>query len=143
VFRTQPDRWNDPRWRCIIRTASFLLLCAPALLLESKGYSARSAHAAAWPDPLVLQNGAAVHNRDDFEQLTRPEIFRLFEENVYGRTPSTTLPVRILQIEVDAHALQGLARRTQITLAVRPTGERIWHLLQYLPLNHAAAIRRG
>jgi hypothetical protein len=135
VFRAQPDRWNDPRWRRIIRTISFLLLCASVLLLESKGYSAQSTHAAVWPDPLVLQSGAAVHNRDDFEQQRRPEILRMFEENVYGRTPATTLPIRILRTEVDAYALQGLARRTQITLALGPNGERIWHLLQYLPAN--------
>ena len=84
VFRTQPDRRNDPRWRRIIRAISFLLLCASVLLLEGTGYSARSTHAAAWPDPLVLQSGAAVHNRDDFEQQRRPEILRLFDENVYG-----------------------------------------------------------
>ena len=135
MLRVEPDRWNDPRWRCIIRTTSFLFLCVSALLLESKGYSVRSTRATAWPDPLVLQSGAAAHNRHDFEQRRRPEILRLFEENVYGRTPPTTLPVRILRTEVDAHALQGLARRTQITLAVGPNGERIWHLLQYLPAN--------
>jgi hypothetical protein len=103
--------------------------------LESKERTARSIHTAAWPDPLVLQSGAAVHNRDDFEQQRRPEILRLFEENVYGRTPATMLPVRTLRTEVDAHALQGLARRTQITLAVGQNGERTWHLLQYMPAN--------
>jgi hypothetical protein len=87
------------------------------------------------PDPLVLQSGAAVHNRDDFEQQRRPEILRLFEENVYRKTPSITLPVRILRTEVDAHALQGLARRTQITLAAGPNVERKWHLLQYMPAD--------
>jgi hypothetical protein len=135
MFRTQPELRSNFRLRCGIRISSFLLFCASALLIESKGYSTQSTHEAAWPDPLVLQSGTAVHDRYDFEQQRRPEILQVFEENVYGRTPSTTLPVRVLRTEVDAHALQGLARRIQITLALGPNGERIWHLLQYMPAN--------
>jgi len=117
----------------LILVTSFVLLSPAALLLRNKAYGSQNTQEAAWPDPLVLQSGDAVHNRDDFEQQRRPEILRLFEENVYGKTPTTSLPMRILRTEVDAHALHGLARRTQIVLAVGPNGERIWHLLQYMP----------
>jgi hypothetical protein len=41
----------------------------------------------------------------------------------------------VLRTEVDALALHGQARRIQITLAVGQNGERIWHLLQYMPAN--------
>ncbi len=117
-----------------IRLNSYALLCGAALFVQSNVCGSQSTQAA-WPDPLVLQSGEAVHNRNDFERLRRPEILQLFEENVYGRTPSTSLPVRVLRTEVDARALHGLARRIQITLAVGPNGERIWHLLQYMPAN--------
>jgi hypothetical protein len=89
--------------------------------------------AEAWPDPLVLQSGAVVRSRAEFEQQRRHEIFHLLEENVYGRTPSASLPVHVLKTEMEEHALHGLARRKQITLAVGSHGERIWHLLQYMP----------
>src|SRR6266567_4538015 len=117
-----------------IRLDSYVLFCGVALFVQSNVSMSQSTQVA-WPDPLVLQSGKAVHNRSDFERLRRPEILQLFEENVFGRTPSTSMPVRVLRTEVDAHALHGLARRTQITLAVGTSGQRIWHLLEYIPAN--------
>src|SRR6266567_7257101 len=117
-----------------IRLDSYVLFCGAVLFVQSNVCMSQSTQSA-WPDPLVLQSGKAVHNRSDFERLRRPEILQLFEENVFGRTPSTSMPVRVLRTEVDARALHGLARRIQITLAVGPNGERIWHLLQYMPAN--------
>ncbi len=118
-----------------VLTASFVLLCAAALLFSSERLHSQSPEPAAWPDPLILENGNAVHNRNDFERLRRPEILRLFEEHVFGRTPQSSIPVRVLRTEVDANALHGLARRVQITLAVGENAERIWHLLLYMPAN--------
>ncbi len=96
---------------------------------------AQNADAQAWPALLILENGKPVQNRIEFEQERRPEILRLFEENIYGRTPAATLPVRVVRREVDPSAMHGLARRIQITLAVGPDGERTWHLLQYMPAH--------
>jgi hypothetical protein len=89
----------------------------------------------AWPDPLVLLNGSPVQSRVAFEDQRRPEILRLFEENLYGRTPKQSLPVRVTSSQTDDHALGGLAKRTQITIAVGPHGERTWHLLLYTPAS--------
>jgi hypothetical protein len=133
VHSVPPERCRDSRGKCVNSTLLSVLFCVAALLLSRSGYCLQGFQAAAWPDPLVLQSGESVHNRDDFEMLRRPEILRLLEENVYGKTPSISLPVRILKTEVDAHALHGLARRTQITLAVGPNAERVWHILQYMP----------
>ncbi len=87
----------------------------------------------ALPDPLVLQSGAPVRNRADFERERRPEILRLFAKNVFGQTPNQMLPVRVIASETDEYALRGLAKRSQMTIAVGVHGERIWHLLLYLP----------
>jgi hypothetical protein len=125
------DPWH--RWLfCLLLTG---LVGSPFLAMNTETHAAPRTQAEAWPDPLVLQNGVAVHDRVQFEQKRRGEILRLFEDNVYGRTPSITLPVRVLKTEMEDHALHGLARRKQITLAVGPHGERIWHLLQYMPAN--------
>jgi hypothetical protein len=88
---------------------------------------------AAWPDALVLQNGAPVRDRATFEQKRRPQIVQLLEENLYGKTPMQAIPLRVTATETDEPALGGLARRSQLTIAVGPHGERTWHLLLYLP----------
>jgi hypothetical protein len=86
------------------------------------------------PDPLVFANGTPVRIRSDFEQRRRPEILNLFAENLYGRTPTAALPVKVVDVRQEP-ALNGLAIRKQITLAVGAQGERTWHLLLYTPAN--------
>src|ERR1700690_1831425 len=39
------------------------------------------------PDPLVLQNGKPVRSADDWFQLRRPEILKLYQPEIYGRIP--------------------------------------------------------
>jgi hypothetical protein len=41
---------------------------------------------------------------------------------------------------MEEHALHGLALRKQITLAVGRNGERIWHLLQYMPAHASGPV---
>lgn len=67
------------------------------------------------PDPLVLQNGAPVRDATTWMKQRRPEIFRLFETQVFGRTPAARLPVHYTLTSVDRTALGGLAIREQIT----------------------------
>lgn len=86
------------------------------------------------PNPLVLTDGAAVRSKQAFEQRRRPEILELFAATFFGRTPSGDVPVRIVGTKQE-RALDGLAVRKQITLAVGPRGERAWHLLLYTPAN--------
>jgi hypothetical protein len=94
----------------------------------------------AWPDPLVLLNGAPIRTRATFERERRPELLQLFEENIYGKTPKGTIPVRVIARDVDEHALGGLASRSQITIAVGPHGERTWHLLLYTPASASGPV---
>jgi len=135
VHSVPPESCLDSRGKWFNSALLSVLFCVAALLLSQSGHCLQGSQAAAWPDPLVMQSGETVHNRDDFEKLRRPEILLLLEENVYGKTPSSSLPVRVLKTEVDVHALHGLARRTQITLAVGKNDEHKWHLLQYMPAN--------
>ena len=39
------------------------------------------------PDPLVLSSGERVKDTATWEKRRRPEILRLFEQHVYGRSP--------------------------------------------------------
>jgi (4-O-methyl)-D-glucuronate---lignin esterase len=125
----------DARVGLIYSFTLIVLVAASSWAFKDNIHAAQREHADAWPDSLVLENGAPVHSQAEFEHKRRGEIIHLFEENVYGRTPTVTMPVHILQSETDERALHGLARRKQITLAVGPHGERTWHLLQYMPAH--------
>src|SRR5437660_527260 len=49
------------------------------------------------PDALKLQNGDPVGDSQTWYQRRRNEILRLFEENVYGRSPEVTPEKKVVR----------------------------------------------
>lgn len=68
------------------------------------------------PDPLTLENGAQVRDADTWYHRRRPELFRLFEENVYGRSPAQASDTSWEVFDVEKKALSGQAVRKQVTI---------------------------
>jgi hypothetical protein len=88
------------------------------------------------PDPLTLLNGQKVKTADQWRTKRRPEIVRLFEENVHGRTPVSSVVPRFEVVSTDRQALGGKAVRKQVVISFegRDSGPKI-HMLLYLPRN--------
>jgi hypothetical protein len=89
-------------------------------------------------DPLRFNDGSSVNTPEQWRQRRRPEIVRLFEENVFGRTPDNArIPLRAHVIEIDRHALAGRAVRKQVDLYFTADGDRgaKMRLLLYLPAH--------
>jgi hypothetical protein len=86
------------------------------------------------PDPLTLLNGKKVKSPEQWTNTRRPEILRLFEQNVYGRTPVSNITPRYQVVSTDRDAVGGKAIRKQVTIsfAGHETGPKI-HMLVYLP----------
>jgi len=81
-----------------------------------------------------MTDGQKVTGARVWREKRRPEILRLFEENVYGRTPSRRIAVKTEVISTDSKALNGKAVRKEVTLYFAPdkAGPRM-DLLIYLP----------
>ncbi len=92
------------------------------------------------PDPLTETSGKKVKTRQEWEKTRRPEILRLFEQNVYGKTPPAKIDSRFEVVSTDRNALEGKAIRKQITIsfAGHESGPKI-HVLMYLPANAKSA----
>ncbi len=71
------------------------------------------------PDPLVLSDGSRVRDAESWRGRRRPELLRLFEARVYGRTPGPPPAVEVGSLATDRNALGGSAIRTQVTLRFR------------------------
>jgi hypothetical protein len=82
------------------------------------------------PDPLVLENGEPVRDAATWKNRRRPELLRLFEDHVYGRSPERPGGLRAAVLEADKGALGGRAVRKQVDLPV-PGGA--LQVLLYLP----------
>ena len=86
------------------------------------------------PDPLVNADGTRVTTARDWNAKRRKEILRLFETEVYGKTPARPFKLQFHPNEVDTDALQGLATRKQVTIALGKTMDGpVMELLLYVP----------
>ncbi len=109
-------------------------------------------------DPLQLADGRSVTTAQQWFTQRRPEILRLFEENIFGHTPETAqhAVMHATVIERDEHALDGVAVREQIDLTFEPApgvspapqAEHRLRLLVYIPAaavqaHHAAPVIFG
>jgi hypothetical protein len=83
------------------------------------------------PDPLTLSNGQPVRDAKTWNEIRRPEIVRLFEENEYGRSPGRPNDLSFDVFERGATALQGKAIRRQVSIHF--AGGHKADLLLYLP----------
>jgi hypothetical protein len=86
------------------------------------------------PDPLVTSAGRKIANSDEWRRDRRPEIVRLFEGEVYGKSPGRPSGVRVEKAEEDSQALEGKATRRQVTihLSTSSDGPQI-DVLMYVP----------
>lgn len=149
--------------RHTLLTLSLLLFVTTGCAQHIAGYNYDESKIPSYTllDPLRLANGhtgspaslragaKAVTTSQQWLTQRRPEILRLFEQNIFGVTPAAAknaiTHARI--IEHNEHALNGLAVREQVDLTfepatgVTPSGQaqRTMRLLIYIPAAAAAA----
>lgn len=93
------------------------------------------------PDPLICEDGTPVASAAMWRERRRPEIFRLFEEHVYGRSPERPATLRFEVLADDEGAYEGLARRQVIRAYVDGTPQGPWFdIVLYLPLAAQAPV---
>jgi len=68
------------------------------------------------PDPLVMAGGTRVTGAQAWRQHRRPDILKLFETHMYGRTPARQNRLRFEVTSVDPQALGGKAVRKEVSL---------------------------
>jgi hypothetical protein len=86
------------------------------------------------PDPLVLENGRPVRDRATWHRRRRPEILKLFEDQIYGRSPGRPNGMTFEVFEQGTPALDGKALRRQVTVRFfgKNSGPKM-DILIYLP----------
>jgi hypothetical protein len=70
------------------------------------------------PDPLVKADGRKVTTSEDWINERRPELIRIFEDQVYGKVPQPPKPVKptFHILSEDKQALGGTAIRREVTI---------------------------
>lgn len=88
------------------------------------------------PDLLVTEEGKPVKTAEGWMKERRPEIVRLFESEVYGRSPGRPEKMRFKVGPEDHQALGGRATRKEVTIyfGEQEDGPKM-SVLMYLPNN--------
>lgn len=93
------------------------------------------------PDPLCLDEDAPVTDANAWYEQRRPQILSLFEEHVYGRTPSGHIDIESEVTSAADDALNGLATRKEISIHFRGAqAEAKLDLLLYLPASRPGPV---
>lgn len=113
-----------------------LSLCGLALALQAQGpaeanYDEAKVGAYTLPDPLRMADGRMVTDAAQWKRQRRPEIVRLFETEVYGRTAPRPARIEYEVVERDAPAFGGSAVRRQVTVWLAK--DHPMRVLLYLP----------
>ena len=66
------------------------------------------------PDALVTLDGTAVADAHTWRAERRPELLRLFAEQIYGKTPTDPVPASYEVLGADRRALHGSTTRTEV-----------------------------
>jgi len=116
-----------------------LLLMLPVLCLaQPQGFNYDEAKVPKYklPDPLVMADGQKAADAQAWNERRRPELLKLFEEQVYGRSPQPRGDMRFEVTSVDEKALGGKAIRKEVTVyfSEAKDGPRM-DILMYLPVH--------
>jgi hypothetical protein len=88
------------------------------------------------PDLMTNEAGSEVKTANDWEKIKRPEVLRLFEQNVYGKVPDSEYRQSHEVLYHEQNALDGLADRYEIKISIEKNDrEQSFNLLVYLPAD--------
>jgi dienelactone hydrolase len=91
------------------------------------------------PDPLVTADGRPVRTVDEWRSARRPELFALFEREVYGKSPPAPRAIWHETRSVDRAALGGRATRKEVRVHFEPgRDEPYLDVLLYVPNERRA-----
>lgn len=85
------------------------------------------------PDPLALAGGGRVSDARAWTERRRPEILRLFETHMFGRSPGRPKEMEFEVLEQDRQALGGKAVRKQVRVWFKGRSGPFMDLLLYTP----------
>lgn len=86
------------------------------------------------PELLITENGEKVTTVKDWEEIRRPEILKLFEDNIYGQVPQDFDGIKFKKVKEDKNALGGKATLKEIDILVtRNLKIATIHLLLFIP----------
>ncbi|MFZ4766336.1 MAG: acetylxylan esterase [Roseimicrobium sp.] len=123
--------------RLLTSTFLYVLLVAPALRADEKpviNYEEGKVGELPIPEVLTCEDGTKVTSKNQWLEKRRLELLKLFEREVYGKTPDGKLAgMRYIQTSENKNALGGKATMRQVSILFTDKEEPRCDVLLYLP----------
>ncbi|MCF2519318.1 alpha/beta hydrolase [Dyadobacter sp. CY351] len=117
-------------------TALLLLTCLTNSVAQN--YDEAKVPAYTLPEVLKTAAGKEVTSKKMWEEVRRPEILRLFENNIYGKMPKDYDSIRYTLKNEDKAAMNGKARLKEVIVQVFRNKKSVQiHLVMFIPGNAA------
>ena len=114
----------------------FILFAGLFVVAFAQNYDESKVPAYTLPDPLTTLSGKKITTSASWTSTRRPEILRLFEDNVYGRLPKQFDSIRFYLQHEDNQAMQGKAHLKQIAITTWNNNKSITiNLVLFIPNN--------
>ncbi len=118
----------------VLLVCTFFLL--PGFAQKEANYDESKVPSFSLPDPLILDNGKKVKSVKVWEKKRRPQLLRLFEEQVYGKMPSDLKMTGFRIMEESEETPYPNGRRKQVEMVLKKGDRELAaQLLIYLPKN--------
>jgi hypothetical protein len=111
-----------------------LILSTGLFAQEEFNYDESKTPAYTLPDPLVLHNGMKVKTVKQWESKSKPQIFKMFENQMFGKIPEGLKISEYRLLEESEVTPYPNGRRKQVALVLKKGEKELSiHLLLYLP----------
>lgn len=128
--------------RALGRALLALVLAVPLYLGAQENYDEAKAGSYTLPDPLTFVDGRKVATAEQWRAERRAEILRLFEDQIFGKTPAGAPLTKVISLEEARGVLGGLADRKQVAIQFVRNGFSgpTMRLLLYLPAKRGGPV---
>ena len=117
-----------------MKTCSLLILLFISAAINAQNYDEAKVPAYTLPEVLKTSQGEWIKNKSAWEKKRRPEVLKLFEDNVYGQMPKNYDSIRFAIVNDEPGAMNGKAHLKEVAITVwkinRPV---IIHLTLFTP----------
>lgn len=101
-----------------MKSINLLLSIALTANSQAQNYDEAKVPSYTLPDALVSLNGKRITTKKQWETIRRPEVLRLFADNMYGQIPKTYSAIKFTLTNEDKAAMGGKAHLKQVQIEV-------------------------
>lgn len=112
--------------KSLIKLSIFFLLLQIPMIVQAQNqanYDESKVPPLVLPDPFISEKGILIDNKEDWEKIRKPEIFNLFESEVYGVLPKDFDAISFELVSEKTNPYPDLADLEEVNITISRNGK--------------------